>query len=186
VPLSMHCQAALLQAGWQCMQQHILCKATEHHVLVAGWHAGIKAAVEQHKPKMVFLTSPNNPDGSLTSTEDLLVRVPHHPTHACPASRHRPATLPQFPQWLAIHPAFNKTQKIPAPHNKSAPCMPTQNVTPPPPPLPPRRSSTSPCLWCWTRPTSSFRTRFQRWHGWRATLTSSSSEPSPSAQRWLG
>ena len=26
----------------------------------------------QHKPKIVFLTSPNNPDGSMLSTEELL------------------------------------------------------------------------------------------------------------------
>lgn len=35
--------------------------------------AGIKKAVAEHNPKIVFLTSPNNPDGSMTSTEDLLV-----------------------------------------------------------------------------------------------------------------
>ena len=34
--------------------------------------AGLKAAVAQHKPKIVFLTSPNNPDGSMLSTEELL------------------------------------------------------------------------------------------------------------------
>ena len=34
--------------------------------------AGVKAAVAAHKPKIVFLTSPNNPDGSMLSTEDLL------------------------------------------------------------------------------------------------------------------
>lgn len=33
---------------------------------------GVKQAVEVHKPKMVFLTSPNNPDGSLMSDEDIL------------------------------------------------------------------------------------------------------------------
>ncbi|GAB4818837.1 hypothetical protein N2152v2_005883 [Parachlorella kessleri] len=33
---------------------------------------GIKRVVAEHKPKIVFLTSPNNPDGSMTSTEDLL------------------------------------------------------------------------------------------------------------------
>lgn len=33
--------------------------------------AGVKAAVAAHKPKIVFLTSPNNPDGSVMSTEDL-------------------------------------------------------------------------------------------------------------------
>ncbi|MEW5301584.1 MAG: hypothetical protein WDW38_010330 [Sanguina aurantia] len=32
---------------------------------------GIIKAVHEHSPKMVFLTSPNNPDGSLTSTEDV-------------------------------------------------------------------------------------------------------------------
>eukprot|EP00803_Ostreobium_quekettii_P003236 evm.model.scf_359.5 EVM.evm.TU.scf_359.5 scf_359:21867-25380(-) len=32
---------------------------------------GIRQAVEDHKPKLVFLTSPNNPDGSLISSEDL-------------------------------------------------------------------------------------------------------------------
>lgn len=37
--------------------------------------AGIKKAVTEHKPKLLFLTSPNNPDGSLISDEDLLVRV---------------------------------------------------------------------------------------------------------------
>eukprot|EP00775_Hariotina_reticulata_P002731 gene2731-3028_t len=33
---------------------------------------GIKRAVAEHKPKIVFLTSPNNPDGSVISDEDLL------------------------------------------------------------------------------------------------------------------
>jgi len=32
----------------------------------------IKAAVEEHNPKMVFLTSPNNPDGSVMREEELL------------------------------------------------------------------------------------------------------------------
>ncbi len=34
--------------------------------------AGIKAAVAEHKPKIVFLTSPNNPDGSMLSEAELL------------------------------------------------------------------------------------------------------------------
>ena len=34
--------------------------------------AGIKRAVAEHRPKIVFLTSPNNPDGSMLSTEELL------------------------------------------------------------------------------------------------------------------
>lgn len=29
--------------------------------------AGVEAAVREHKPKVVFLTSPNNPDGSVIS-----------------------------------------------------------------------------------------------------------------------
>ncbi|GMH41126.1 hypothetical protein BSKO_09036 [Bryopsis sp. KO-2023] len=33
---------------------------------------GIRQAVNEHRPKAVFLTSPNNPDGSLISEEDLL------------------------------------------------------------------------------------------------------------------
>ncbi|MCC6905842.1 MAG: histidinol-phosphate transaminase [Anaerolineae bacterium] len=33
---------------------------------------GIEQAVAQHHPKIVFLTSPNNPDGSLIAREDLL------------------------------------------------------------------------------------------------------------------
>ena len=42
------------------------------------WHtsvftcAGIARAVEEHAPKMVFLTSPNNPDGSVIAEADLL------------------------------------------------------------------------------------------------------------------
>ncbi|PSC74017.1 histidinol-phosphate aminotransferase [Micractinium conductrix] len=32
---------------------------------------GIKKAVAEHNPKVVFLTSPNNPDGSMLSTEEL-------------------------------------------------------------------------------------------------------------------
>lgn len=32
---------------------------------------GIRSAVEEHKPKMVFLTSPNNPDGSVISDAEL-------------------------------------------------------------------------------------------------------------------
>lgn len=34
--------------------------------------AGVKEAVLKHGAKMVFLTSPNNPDGSLLSEIDLL------------------------------------------------------------------------------------------------------------------
>lgn len=30
-----------------------------------------RRAVAQHKPKMVFLTSPNNPDGSMMSDEEV-------------------------------------------------------------------------------------------------------------------
>ena len=33
---------------------------------------GIKAAVKKHKPKLLFLTSPNNPDGSVLREEDLI------------------------------------------------------------------------------------------------------------------
>lgn len=33
---------------------------------------GVKRAVEQHQPKIVFLTSPNNPDGSMISEAELL------------------------------------------------------------------------------------------------------------------
>lgn len=33
--------------------------------------AGIEAAVREHRPKLVFLTSPNNPDGSIISEGDL-------------------------------------------------------------------------------------------------------------------
>lgn len=33
---------------------------------------GIKCAVAEHKPKIVFLTSPNNPDGSIIAESDLL------------------------------------------------------------------------------------------------------------------
>ena len=40
--------------------------------------AGITQAVNLHQPKVVFLTSPNNPDGSLISEADLLaiLRLP--------------------------------------------------------------------------------------------------------------
>lgn len=34
---------------------------------------GIQKAVAEHKPKILFLTSPNNPDGSMMSNEDLEV-----------------------------------------------------------------------------------------------------------------
>ena len=34
--------------------------------------AGIKAAVLEQRPKMLFLTSPNNPDGSLITEPELL------------------------------------------------------------------------------------------------------------------
>lgn len=34
--------------------------------------AGIKQAVRDHSPKMLFLTSPNNPDGSLITEAELL------------------------------------------------------------------------------------------------------------------
>jgi histidinol-phosphate aminotransferase len=38
----------------------------------------IKQAVEEHKPKLLFLTSPNNPDGSVLADEDLdeLLKLP--------------------------------------------------------------------------------------------------------------
>ena len=32
---------------------------------------GIKSAVEKHKPKVLFLTSPNNPDGSVITTDEI-------------------------------------------------------------------------------------------------------------------
>ncbi|KAJ9521966.1 hypothetical protein QJQ45_024848 [Haematococcus lacustris] len=32
---------------------------------------GVKRAVEQHQPKMVFLTSPNNPDGSMMTEQEI-------------------------------------------------------------------------------------------------------------------
>ncbi|CAI5984923.1 unnamed protein product [Closterium sp. NIES-64] len=40
--------------------------------------AGVTAAVQAHRPKLLFLTSPNNPDGSMLSEEDLqqLLRLP--------------------------------------------------------------------------------------------------------------
>jgi len=40
--------------------------------------AGIKDAVAKHKPKLLFLTSPNNPDGSVLPDEDLeeLLKLP--------------------------------------------------------------------------------------------------------------
>jgi histidinol-phosphate aminotransferase len=39
---------------------------------------GIQKAVAEHKPKILFLTSPNNPDGSMMSDEDLdvLLQLP--------------------------------------------------------------------------------------------------------------
>lgn len=36
------------------------------------FHAGVQKAVEQDGCKIVFLTSPNNPDGSMIAEEDLL------------------------------------------------------------------------------------------------------------------
>ena len=38
----------------------------------SGVHAAVSEAVQQQRPKMVFLTSPNNPDGSMIAEEDLL------------------------------------------------------------------------------------------------------------------
>lgn len=32
----------------------------------------LRRAVAEHQPKLVFLTSPNNPDGSMISDEDLI------------------------------------------------------------------------------------------------------------------
>lgn len=44
--------------------------ACAHHLL---WHVlPCRRAVAEHKPKIVFLTSPNNPDGSVISEQDLL------------------------------------------------------------------------------------------------------------------
>lgn len=37
--------------------------------------AAITEAVKEHRPKMVFLTSPNNPDGSMIAEEDLLAML---------------------------------------------------------------------------------------------------------------
>ena len=37
--------------------------------------AAITEAVKVHRPKMVFLTSPNNPDGSVIAEEDLLAML---------------------------------------------------------------------------------------------------------------
>ena len=36
------------------------------------WLAGIERAVREHQPKMLFMTSPNNPDGSMIAEADLL------------------------------------------------------------------------------------------------------------------
>ncbi|GFH06004.1 aminotran_1_2 domain-containing protein [Haematococcus lacustris] len=35
-----------------------------------------RRAVEQHQPKMVFLTSPNNPDGSMMTEEESILALP--------------------------------------------------------------------------------------------------------------
>ena len=49
----------------------------------------VVAAVKGQKPKVVFLTSPNNPDGSMLPEEDLLqllalpVRAPVSVAHCC-------------------------------------------------------------------------------------------------------
>ena len=45
---------------------------------VITWCAGIRDAVALHRPKILFLTSPNNPDGSMISEEDLqeLLQLP--------------------------------------------------------------------------------------------------------------
>ena len=41
-------------------------------------HAGIEEAVAARRPKLLFLTSPNNPDGSMIAEADLLrlLRLP--------------------------------------------------------------------------------------------------------------
>ncbi len=40
--------------------------------------AAVLAAAEEHRPRMIFVTSPNNPDGSLVPDEDLkaLLQLP--------------------------------------------------------------------------------------------------------------
>ena len=43
----------------------------------------ILAAIEEQKPKVVFLTSPNNPDGSMLPEEDLLKLLAQN---VCPRS----------------------------------------------------------------------------------------------------
>ena len=50
---------------------HTPAPSSTHHPLPLP-AAGIKRAVAEHRPKIVFLTSPNNPDGSMLSTEELL------------------------------------------------------------------------------------------------------------------
>ena len=42
--------------------------------------SGVEAAVRQHKPKIVFLTSPNNPDGSIIS--EVGTCAPVHAEHS--------------------------------------------------------------------------------------------------------
>jgi hypothetical protein len=52
----------------------------------SGCPTGIKKAVDEHRPKVVFLTSPNNPDGSMISEDELQVRHTADAAH-CACSR---------------------------------------------------------------------------------------------------
>jgi hypothetical protein len=64
------CCALVCQAG--CA---VRCGGCQAHCSVL---CGARRSVLEHQPKIVFLTSPNNPDGSILSDEDLLVGYPRH------------------------------------------------------------------------------------------------------------
>lgn len=70
----------MFQVSWTTILSHEFLAAQHapyqsqyfYTVLIAIWYAAaIIQAIEQHRPKIVFLTSPNNPDGSLIQEAEL-------------------------------------------------------------------------------------------------------------------
>jgi len=66
--------------------------------------AGVEAAVAAHNPKIVFLTSPNNPDGSMLKEEDLtrLLKLPA--LIVLDEAYIEFSTEPSRSQWVLQHP----------------------------------------------------------------------------------
>ena len=67
-------------------------------------HAGIKRAVAEHRPKVVFLTSPNNPDGSVMTAAEVLEVLALPVLVVLDEAYVEFAEEPSLMPWVAAHP----------------------------------------------------------------------------------